>query len=262
MAIEITRGDRVILLADRHAPYIPEIERCFEVYFGAVEPQSVEGRLVADFSAPRVHRYRHSGMEFEIAALPEEPAALAAYWRHYQPTGNETVFDVGAYCGLSVYEAAQRVGRVVAFEPDSVNRRCLERNIQRHSLRNVQVVPAAMAATSGEAIFFEDHALGSRLAKPEYRRPPLLPVPVLSFADACARFGTPAFISMDIEGAEVDVLGAASAELARGHFSLAVDTNHGPGGTARQVETILRGCGYQVETSSPAGLLTTWAWKE
>jgi FkbM family methyltransferase len=65
-----------------------------------------------------------------------------------------TVIDVGANDGLYTLFAAGRVsarGRVVAVEPSSRERRNLERNLALSRLRNVTVVPAALADEAGRA---------------------------------------------------------------------------------------------------------------
>jgi hypothetical protein len=78
---------------------------------------------------------------------------------------------------------------------------------------------------------------------------------------ACQRYGVPAFVKMDIEGSEVDVL-ASARDLLRGspiHFAL--DTHHWVNGvrTTSAIEQIFRECDYETESSDASGFWTTWA---
>src|SRR5262249_47782563 len=65
-----------------------------------------------------------------------------------------TFLDIGANDGLYTLFAARRVGRsgsVLAFEPSSRERRVLERNVALNRLKNVVVVPSALANEAGQA---------------------------------------------------------------------------------------------------------------
>ena len=81
------------------------------------------------------------------------------------------------------------------------------------SLENVVPVKKALAAETGTALFSMDGSLGAGLTdftdtadKREIRE-----VETISFKDACREFGVPAFVKMDIEGAEVAVISDALA---------------------------------------------------
>jgi FkbM family methyltransferase len=259
--MDIRKDQRIIRISDQLFRYAAPLEKHFEIYFNAVEPQKENGFLVVDFSSPSWHRYRHNNLEFKLSSLPEEPEALADYFKYAQ--GTKLAFDAGAYCGLSTYEMSQHFEKVIAFEPDNQNRACLVENVIRHKMTNVTIVPFAMTVNTGSAIFYEEGSLGSRMALPHFCRPPLLPVKTISLVDACETYGIPDFICMDIEGAEIEVLAASYELLLRERISLTIDTNHreATGFTFGEVETILRACGYQTETEKPGGFYTTWGWK-
>jgi FkbM family methyltransferase len=260
-AVDIVHGREVIRLSAQHARYRPDMERHFETYFRATEPAVENGDWVADFSRPRVHRYRSNGLDFMVSSIPEEPGVVGEYFKH--TPRRKLAFDVGAYCGLSTYEASQRFEDVVAFEPDPANRACLLSNVLRHEMANVTVLPAAVAARTGKTRFFAEAALGSRFAVADFAQMPSMEVETVSLTDACALYGVPDFISMDIEAAEIEVLDSSRELLAHERISLAIDTNHeeGSGWTFGPVEKILKACGYQVETARPGGFFTTWGWK-
>ena len=138
-----------------------------------------------------------------------------------QSKPGDIVFDLGAYCGVSSYYFSQMVGpsgKVYAFEPDPLNFSLLQRNIARHCLTNVVAVQVAISDSSGFAEFLQrrgarvnpgDHS--SRISSGEVTR-----VKTITFEEACAMYGVPAFAKIDIEGAEVATL-AAAAEFLKAH---------------------------------------------
>jgi FkbM family methyltransferase len=260
--MDIVNGKRTIRIADKHWYYEQDMKEYFDTYFGAVSSSN----SLVDFSKPAIHRYRYNNLEFLLPSLPEEPQAVLSYFKH--TSGGPLAFDVGAYCGLSTYELSKRFDHVVAFEPDPLNRACLQFNISFHDLKNITVVPMAIAANSGVLKFHSEGALGScvvdALPGPAIERGTTVEVDSISLPMACALHGTPTFISMDIEGVETSVLAASTELLRRGKISFAIDTNHRReyGWTFSAVEAILRSCGYQTETEKPGGMYTTWGWKE
>ncbi|NDG35304.1 MAG: hypothetical protein EBX57_08745, partial [Betaproteobacteria bacterium] len=63
--------------------------------------------------------------------LPEDDS-IDAYTRKFRPAEGMTVMDVGAHAGLTTYFFSKMVGdtgKVYAFEPDSIAREALHRNI-------------------------------------------------------------------------------------------------------------------------------------
>ena len=51
-------------------------------------------------------------------------------------------------------------------------------------------------------------------------------VETITLAGACERFGVPAFIKMDIEGSEIEVLEGARELLRSASIQFALDTDH------------------------------------
>ncbi len=264
--IELRKRNRVIHISDQNLPFALEISRQFDSTFTTVHAHEQGEDSVLDFSEPHVHRYVDSGLEFEIVSMPEEEAARELYFRWYKPVAGELVFDVGANCGVTTYHFAEAVGptgRVIAFEPDPANYRFLLRNIERHGLRNVIPVQRALSDANGYADFHSEGTLGSGLSSCATR--PSLgeveQVATMTLESACAEFGTPSYIKMDIEGAEIGVLAAAKEFLSRTSIEFVLDTNHMVKGkrTDAQVESILRDAEYRVETLSEGGFVTTWA---
>src|SRR4051794_17570045 len=62
-SIDIIREDRIIRISHKHWIYAPSIGTNFDAYFAQVEPTRENGHQVVDYSGPRLHKYRASGLE-------------------------------------------------------------------------------------------------------------------------------------------------------------------------------------------------------
>jgi FkbM family methyltransferase len=164
----------------------------------------------AGFLWRRHHRYVN-GYWIGQYELPIQEALK----RELKP--GHTFFDVGANAGFFILVAARLVGmsgRCVAFEPLPENDASIYEQIELNSLCPCSVVGEAISDRVGSA-FFSFPSTGSSVAhlgesrKGEQR----LPVKVTTVDGACARFGKPDFIKMDIEGAEARALKGASHTL-------------------------------------------------
>ncbi len=84
-------------------------------------------------------------------------------------------------------------------------------------------------------------------------------VPTRTLVSLVDEYGTPTFIKIDIEGAEIEALKGAGKAL-DSHPAIACETNHIRGNTRTQfaVERLLRDRGYSVETGRPGGSFITW----
>ncbi len=264
--IDVVKGQRVIRLSKKHMPYVLDMSKAFDHYFEPVVPESVNGQVRVDYSRPRLHQYKESGLEFELSSFPEEASALEGYFRWYRPRTGDLIFDLGAYCGVSTYHFAKLVGaggRVYAFEPDTTSYDLLLRNIARHNLSNVIALDIGVSGKSGPAEFHSEGALGSGLARSLTRAAAgtVTTVTTITFEEACQRYGMPAFVKVDIEGAEIEMLEAARPIVKANAIHFALDTNHYVDGklTYTAVEQIFRDCGYEVWSSDESGFMTTWA---
>jgi FkbM family methyltransferase len=267
-SVDLLRGNRVIRLSMRHLIYAPTISANFDVYFSPVVSETVGEHQIVDYSMPRRHRYVRSGLEFELSAFPEEDEVIEEYFRWYTPKPGELVFDFGAHCGLSTYYLSKSVGpegKVVAFEPDKLAYSTLLKNIDLHDLRNVTPVEGAISDLDGTATFYSEGTIGSTL-KSASNRPTIgtaYQVETITIATACKRYGVPAFIKMDIEGAELTALPAARQTLLSESIAFAIDTNHPTDGvtTDKAIEQVFRECGYISESIIAQGIVTTYGKK-
>ena len=264
----LKKDRRVMVISPGHRIYSTDMAERFDLYFSPLVPEEQDGELVLDFSKPgKLQRYAKSGLEFEMASFPEEDDAIEEYFRFYRPKAGDLVFDMGAHCGVSTYHLSKLVGpegKVVCFEPDPTNFGILQRNVARHGLTNVIAQNVAIAGTAGKVAFNSEGTIGSSLSSLLLRDSAgsTLTVEAITMADAFERWGVPAFCKIDIEGAEIEVIGGAAELLRRHRSNFALDTNHPQADgrtTDRQVEAMFRSCGYEAKSDANP-MLTTWAW--
>jgi FkbM family methyltransferase len=151
-------------------------------------------------------------------------AEVAAYLRPRVRPG-DVCLDVGANVGAYALQLARWTspgGTVIAFEPNPAAAAVLRRHLRMNSLETaVSVVPSAVGAAEGEAVLHAMDADGmSRLASenPLLRaRTSPVSVPVTTLDTYCDTYAVqPAWLVVDVEGAENSVLEGARALIARG----------------------------------------------
>ena len=101
-----------------------------------------------------------------LAWVPmEQPTAESEFWEALD-CRNLVVYDIGAFHGLLTIYFARQAKQVIAFEPNSQNRRRLEENIGLNGFRNVVVRPYALPRKpAGDCLDPALDRLGADLAK-------------------------------------------------------------------------------------------------
>jgi FkbM family methyltransferase len=267
-AIEMRKGNRRLILPDREYINIPMIAAggmLARICFDTTTPDRRGAFDVWDYSRPGWRKYRQSGLDFYMPAIPEEESQ-DAYTHWYTPQPGDVVWDVGAHAGQTTYFLSRMVGpegKVLAWEPDPANVACLKHNIERHGLHNVTVIAQAVADVTGPVAFHMDGTMGSGIVNylPYQGARHAVTIDAVTLADACRIYGLPDYIKMDIEGAELAVIRAAVPFLREHPIHLAVETAHVVDGRFAYVELepLLRECGYTVESSLDFECWYTWA---
>lgn len=264
--IVIRKNNREMVLSNDQYVQVPIMMECYELFFDTIEATVVEKREVLDFSEPALHKYKRNGLSFYFPSVPEDDV-MDAYTYWYKPKAGDVVWDAGAHAGATTYFLAQMVGaagRVYAFEPDESNWSYLRRNLELHRAENVTLVKDALAGETGSAQFQMDGTMSAGIAEYLVYSGPgqVRTVPTVTLEEACRRCGqVPAYIKMDIEGAEVAVLSRAGEFLRKNPMHFAIESYHRIDGeyTYKALERFFPTIGYEVESSDRFGQMFTWA---
>ena len=187
-----------------------------------------------------------------------EPEVLAVLVGRLLPGG--VVYDLGANYGLHTLLMARLVGpagRVFAFEPIDRIRAELARNVSLNGFSQVEVVPLAVSDRCGPASMFGGAHDGAGLidsvdrGNKQVDHTGTISAVVLTTLDAFVAAGhpPPAFIKMDIEGAEGSAVLGAKRVLAEHRPVLLIEL-HSPEQDVA-VAVALGRLGYTLSRVSP-----------
>jgi FkbM family methyltransferase len=201
--------------------------------------------------------------EFKLvtAEPPFEVRRLIDQFEHrYRVGPGDVVIDAGAFNGILMSIFALQVGpsgRVLAFEPDSINQQKTMRNWELNGRpAHVEIVPAGLWDCETKIEFCERGALGSSAfwdgpGGNKVR----IHTTTLDQVVAERKLKRVDFVKMNIEGAEIKALNGAGNTIRQFKPHFAISSDHFVDGdmargerTCGPVEDILRGYGYDAET--------------
>ena len=130
----------------------------------------------------------------------------------------EVVFDIGAHAGFYTLLASTlvgRAGRVISFEPLPYNLVHLQKHLSINGIGNVQVIPAAVSDSDGQARF----EIGDGTTTGKLSTAGELAVRTVSLDTlvSAGEIPIPSVIKMDIEGGEYKALLGAGRILEQHH---------------------------------------------
>jgi FkbM family methyltransferase len=224
----------------------------------AVGDRDVAFRHPVTRDALTVHLFRHRGYWFHRARREQaETEIVATVLRGAEGT----LVDVGANIGFLslVYRQLAPEADVIAVEPSPMQLRYLRANVEGH---NVTVAGVALGAVPGSAILFEDSLTGQnsslvdgfKVLAMNAKRAGVrastaeVAVPVTTLDALLIDCQQPvAFIKIDVEGFECEVLAGAAVTLAQEHPILQVEVQR------RITDTLqtLRSLGYRILAADP-----------
>jgi FkbM family methyltransferase len=264
--IHIRSSDRLMILSMAQYVEARIMMECFDLYFSTIESVDQNGLKTLDFSKPNLHKYIKYGVGFYFPAVPEDDS-MDAYLNDYTPKPGDIVWDLGAHAGATAFFLAKAVGpsgKVYAFEPDELNYEYLLRNIALHSSQNIIPVRKAVSGTNGFADFNMDGTMsaGIREFLVYPGNQPAKKVEIITIAEACSQLGSvPAFIKMDIEGAEIEAIRGSADFLKTNPIEFSIESYHRFCNeyTYSILERLFPEIGYEVHSSSSFGQMFTWA---
>jgi FkbM family methyltransferase len=220
-------------------------------------PPSILGRLrawrirqIVSGYTPRVveHRYGDGPLRVHLgdplgagwydhdwAQLPEIPAL-----RGTSLAPGARVFDIGAHQGVVAMMLAREVGpsgHVLAVEPNPHNAAVARKNRELNGMTQIDIVEAAVSDRSGTIVF--NHGLDGQLDDGTGAGG-RMSVASVTLDELAQRHGMPAFVMIDVEGAECMVLKAGANVLRSGaDFAVEVHVNFGLEKLGGSVEQLL-----------------------
>lgn len=122
----------------------------------------------------------------------------------------EIVLDVGANIGIVGCWLAKRAKYVFCFEPEIQNQKFLKKNVELNKIKNLKLVPVAVAEKSGVAEFavrgsFGHHGLHDRHVSKTITS---IKMPTINLDKFCTekRLKKISLLKIDVEGSEIAVL--------------------------------------------------------
>ena len=162
-------------------------------------------------------------------------------------------YDLGAHTGFFALIAARRVGpsgMVLAVEADGASAAITHANAARNELNQIIVLNSAVWSSCG-SVNFERASASTQGHVSTRTRTSARSVSAITLDDLVYRESrpVPAFIKMDVEGAEWDVLQGSRRLLAEAKPKLLCEI-HDPE-QSEQIRDLLAGYGYQSEEWKP-----------
>ena len=156
--------------------------------------------------------------------VPGRNRALARLYARFVGPG-DLCFDIGAHVGNRLWALSRLSARIVALEPQPDCMRLLRRWYAHHA--NIELVEKAVGATPGTRTLFlsERTPTVTTLSRDWMAAVQTTPgfagvrwnrdisVRVTTLDELIARYGTPTFCKIDVEGTELDVLRGLSHPL-------------------------------------------------
>lgn len=218
-----------------------------------------QGTVVIPAGIARGMRIDANGENASYALGTIEPLVQQIFATHIRP--GAVVYDIGANIGFFTLAAARLTGphgRVYAFEPAMSTADRLAANVALNDLVHVEVLRVGVGRNAGRALLVKTdisqtaslYAAGAESVDAADE----VAVAVVALddlvRDGC--LAPPAFVKMDIEGAEVEALEGMRGLLAK-HRPVMLCEVHG---THAAVAAIFEAHGYHVRVVETGGALT------
>ena len=205
--VDVSVGNRIIRIADKHFPYAADMAANFETYFSQVNPEQ-QGANKSSITQRRGFNTTRMDWHLRLHRCLKRLRRLKAIFAGIGPklaTQCSTWERIAGSRRISFPSVWVPLAKFFAFEPDSTSYSLLQKNIARHRLDNVVTLPFAIAGQTSTAEFSSEGTMGSTLTRHSSRATlgSVETVKTISLADACARYGIPAFAKVDIEGSEI-----------------------------------------------------------
>jgi len=262
--LDIIDGLRIVRISQAHSFYVHDIIGSFDFFYSAVSPTQADNYSIVDYSQPRYHNVR--GFDLFPVMMPSlcEPMETTnQYLEVAKLTKGMTVFDLGAYSGLTSIifaEAVGESGKVVAVEADTLNLKCIQKNVKRYaSLKKscIKTVEGAVWKDSQGIEFSDEGNMGSSavsIVGPSRAKTRTVKTFTLNDIARIAAVDRVDFIKCYIEGAEYYIFEDKDF-FSKFRPRILVETHNYKGEfTSDKVASTLGGYGYHCEQIEQLGM--------
>lgn len=262
--IKLYRQQKMIILSEKHRPYVDDIKRNFDYYFNSVVLP--EGQKILDLSNINTQTLTN-GKRYMFSSLPEPAATSEQYIELLELKAGDNVLDLGAYCGVSSLMFAEVVGalgNIIAVEPDPTNYEVMQANLREHNKNSiVSPVQAAVWKRNTTLKFDAEGSMGSSahsILRGRSGKPVMVNALTVESLTHGMRIDA---VKMDIESAEYKVLPAMAPFLKKHRPRIVIE----PHWRSRSLLTpwkrgsvdvkyltrVLRNVGYKVDVVTETG---------
>lgn len=203
---------KIIRIALKHFVYSGDIIGSFEYYFTAVQPLVFNGYQLVDYSIPKYHNV--VGFDLMPVFFPSfsEPVLTTQQYLNFANLkSGSTVFDLGAYSGLTSImfkELVGKFGSVIALDADEQNILALRENLELYKKitgNEIDLVYGAIWNHNDGLSFSSEGNMGasaSALVGTHRGNNMLVKSLTLSHLAEITKVNSVDFIKCDVEGAE------------------------------------------------------------
>jgi FkbM family methyltransferase len=192
--------------------------------------------------------------------LPSNHRTLRTDWAHATDSqetdltglftrGGTLFVDVGAHAGRWTLRLYPYFGHVVAFEPNTLARTQLIKNLDERKATNVLVLGLALGDTDGTTTLYTlDGTPSVSTLYPQFskRKPTSAETVDKRRLDKVSFLAPPSLVKVDVEGAEADVLRGARGLLKTHKPKLCIETHSDA--LYKECSSILTDCGLRFKT--------------
>ena len=200
-------------------------------------------------STTRRIQYKWLGMNWTLDLHPpgdvvsdcfQPPQAIGIYtWLLADQTG--TFVDVGAHVGTVAIHAAPFFKDVVAFEPEARNISCLNSNMALNKISNLRIIPKAVSYHCGVSTFYvENSGETSRNSIIPINNSRPISVECVSLDSVFDSTTSIAYLKIDVEGFETQVINGASQIIERQSNKPVIMIEFAPGRWAQNEASFLK----------------------
>jgi FkbM family methyltransferase len=213
--LEINRGNDSIRISSDHIYYLQDVVDNFDFHFTAVEPVTVDGKTLVDYSTPRMHWVRGFDLFPVMCNSVVEPMVTTEQYVDVAqlPKGG-VVIDLGGFTGLTSIAfalAVGKTGRVICVEADQKNQAVTRNNLALYAKLTLDGAPIALeekaAWNHNDGIPFSTDGNMGATAAAIVSRGEISTVASITLSEIVKKHGLERldFIKCDIEGAEAVV---------------------------------------------------------